>query len=112
MDVALTRAEQRAVHRHRDVLAKQQGTQVPYDHALADWMANHSAVWRARRHSLALEKQREEINKHKWILSEQARQDVGRDAVLDWISRYAAQWREWFEAQEFEDHLTYNERRS
>jgi hypothetical protein len=103
METALSRAEQRAVDTHRESLKRQRGVEVEYDYALNDWMENHSSMWRARRCALALEKQREEINKHKWIMSEQACQDVGRDAVLDWISNYAAQWRDWFETQEFDE---------
>ena len=30
-----------------------------------------------------------EIEKHKWIESEKAGRDLGTDAVLDWIRKYA-----------------------
>jgi hypothetical protein len=43
--------------------------------------------------------QREEILRHKWIESEKAQRDLGSEAVLDWIRRYAAQWRRWYEDQ-------------
>lgn len=38
-----------------------------------------------------------EIEKHKWIMSEQAGHDLGGDACVDWICKYAKQFREfWF----------------
>lgn len=36
----------------------------------------------------------EEIQRHKWIESEKAGRDLGQEAVLDWIHRYAASFRE------------------
>lgn len=62
-------------------------------------MENHASHWRAERHAALLEKQRQEILRHKWIESEKAQRDLGKEAALDWIHSYAAQWREWFEKQ-------------
>lgn len=36
-----------------------------------------------------LELQQQEIERHKWIESEKAGRDLGIDAVIDWIQRYA-----------------------
>lgn len=36
-----------------------------------------------------LEIQRQEIDRHKWIESEKAGKDLGMDAAIDWILRYA-----------------------
>ena len=39
--------------------------------------------------------EREEILRHKWIESEKAGQDIGFEkALLDWIVRHRATWRE------------------
>lgn len=41
---------------------------------------------------------REEIHqmqKHRWIESERAQKDLGEEAYLDWIKKYAAGFREW-----------------
>jgi len=46
-----------------------------------------------------LAEEREEILRHKWIESEKAQRDLGAEAVLDWILRYAAQWRRWYEGR-------------
>jgi uncharacterized lipoprotein YddW (UPF0748 family) len=37
--------------------------------------------------------QLEEIKRHKWIESEKAGRDLGQDAVIDWIERYAESFR-------------------
>ncbi len=36
-----------------------------------------------------LDIQRKEIDRHKWIESEKAGRDLGMDAVIDWILKYA-----------------------
>ncbi len=36
-----------------------------------------------------LELQRREIERHKWIESEKAGRDLGMDAAIDWILKYA-----------------------
>ena len=38
--------------------------------------------------------QKEEMSIHKWYLSEKAMRDLGTDAILDWITKYASIWRE------------------
>lgn len=101
--LGLSRAEHRAFLKYCSDLECRNGCEVDYDAALVDWVQNHSASWRAQRHAIALEKQREEILKHKWIESEKAHHDVGKDAAADWIGKYAAQWREWFEQQDDTD---------
>lgn len=37
--------------------------------------------------------------KHKWIESEKAGYDVGDCAFIDWIKKYAAIFREWYETK-------------
>lgn len=41
-----------------------------------------------------LQLQSEEMKKHKWIESEKAGQDLGNNAIFDWIHKYAKQYRE------------------
>ena len=36
---------------------------------------------------------------HKWIQSEKARRDLGPDALMDWVEKYAAQFRKEWEAK-------------
>jgi len=45
-----------------------------------------------------LEDQLEEMLRHKYIESEKACRDLGPDALLDWIKKYAARYRmQWIE---------------
>jgi hypothetical protein len=50
-----------------------------------------------------LEIQSREIERHKWIESEKAGKDLGMDAAIDWILKYAAA---------FSDHLSQSEHES
>ncbi len=94
------RAETGAVLRHQEHLAQEWGRHVEYDEAANDWQRHYAVKWRNERLARLLERQREEIQRHKWIESEKARRDLGRDAVMDWIQRYAAAWRSWYQEHE------------
>lgn len=96
----LTKAEQLAVERHRLRLCGERGVNVDMGDALSDWMEHHSAQWRQERHVRMLAMEREEILRHKWIESEKGNRDMGSAAALDWIRKYAAGWRKWFESQD------------
>jgi hypothetical protein len=39
------------------------------------------------------------MDRHKWIESEKAHHDVGKEAILDWIATHAANWRAAYEAE-------------
>ena len=95
-------AERQAVGHHRSTLSQEAGREVSIEEALADWFEHHAVKWREKRQAAYLAMQREEINKHKWIESEKADRDLGSAAVMDWIGRYSAAWREWFD-EEFDD---------
>lgn len=41
-----------------------------------------------------LKLQAEEMKKHKWIESEKVGHDLGNNAIRDWITKYAKQFRE------------------
>lgn len=38
-----------------------------------------------------------DILKHKWIMSEKHGRDLGEEAVKDWVDKYAADFREYWE---------------
>lgn len=105
MSEQLGRAESAAIERHRKALSAQWNRDVTPNEALADWLKNYAVKWREQRHARMLALQREEILRYKWIESEKHNHDVGAAAVFDWINRYAAIWRVWFE-QEYEDKET------
>lgn len=56
----------------------------------------------------------DEMEKHKWIESEKAGYDVGPAAHIDWVKKYAAQFRETHpineESQSADDKLTTEEK--
>ena len=98
-DSTLTSAEEGAVRQHQQALAQARATEVTFREALEDWREHHAVKWREERQREYLEKQREEILRHKWIESEKARRDLGAQAILDWIGNYAASWRARYEEE-------------
>ncbi len=93
----LKKAELREIERHKYFMSIERGHEVSFEDAARDWLDHHAQAWREERQRKMLAMQREEINQYKWIQSEHARRDLGGKAVLDWIQRYAAHWREWYE---------------
>jgi hypothetical protein len=96
----LARAEQRAIERHQDYLQEIRGEAVSMADTLSDWRANYAHKWRQACLARMLEHQRAEMERHKWIESEKAECDVGKQAVLDWIQQYAGRWRKWYDENE------------
>lgn len=43
-----------------------------------------------------LKDEKVEMEKYKWIESEKNGHDVGQQAILDWIKKYAASYRTWW----------------
>lgn len=41
----------------------------------------------------------EEMNKFKWIRSEEAARDLGQDALMDWVAKFAKEFRKDWEAK-------------
>jgi hypothetical protein len=50
-----------------------------------------------------LDSQTREIERHKWIESEKAGRDLGLEAVIDWIMRYAAEFSDHFSQERGRD---------
>jgi len=96
----LSDTEMRAVENHRCTLEEELGRDVALAEAEKDWLEHHASEWRRRRQQVMLEKQREEMRRHRWIESEKARCDVGKQAYMDWIQDHAASWRKWYDENE------------
>jgi hypothetical protein len=92
-----SKAEQHAIDEHRYYLSERAGYDVGEENALRDWLTHHAHRWRQERLKKDMEEQKLEILKHKWIESERAGTDLGVDAIIDWIEKYAVQWRHWKE---------------
>ena len=104
MGSELTRAEINEINKHKRLLSQERGHDVEFEAAKGDWLANHAVAWRSRRDAECraedaemLEMEREEIGRHVWIESEKAQRDVRRQAALEWVLKYAAKWRDWYE---------------
>lgn len=99
----LKRAELCEIERHKYYMSLKRGEDVGFETAAKDWLANHAQRWHEQRQEKMLAMQREEINRYKWIQSERACRDLGGAAVLEWIQKYAAHWRDWYENEYYED---------
>jgi len=86
-------AETAEIERHKYFLSERLGYDVGFQAAAGDWLDRHAAEFRQ---ACMLELQRQEIARYKWIESEKVGYDLGRSAALDWVVKYAAQWREWY----------------
>lgn len=100
--LSLNKAERRQIERHKYFMSMQQGRDVGLEAAARDWLECHAQTWREERQRQMLARQREEIARYKWIRSEEAQRDLGTLAALEWVNKYAAQWREWYD-REFGD---------
>ena len=100
IQVKYDRVEKREIMHLQEALAHREGRSVPLEEAVNCWEDQYACRWREQRLARQMARQREEILRHKWIESEKAQRDLGAEAVLDWIRRYAAQWRHWYEEYE------------
>ena len=94
-----TVAEAKAIESHRMKMCTERGCEVDLTEAEADWLEHHAEHWRQHRQCHCMSMQRAEIERHKWIRSEQAQRDLGPEAVFEWIRDYAAEWRVWYEKE-------------
>lgn len=92
----LTPAEMREIERHKYFLSERAGYDIGFEAAASDWIERYGLLFRQERQAYMLNMQREEIARHTWIESEKAGCDLGRAAALDWVLKYAATWREWY----------------
>lgn len=93
----LTKAERRAVDVHKYFVSERYGYDVGFDFAYQDFLMHYYEAWHKRRHERMLSLEMNEIAKHVWIVSQKYGRDMGREAALDWVLNYAAEWRAWFE---------------
>ncbi|HPO30540.1 MAG TPA: hypothetical protein PKX28_04815 [Candidatus Hydrogenedentes bacterium] len=92
-------AERHRIEFLREEMCERLNREVSFDEAAREWFSHHALPWRERRLRGMLYLQRQAMDTHKWIRSEQERRDLGSAAILEWIQHYAAAWREWFERE-------------
>lgn len=96
MEVDFSQDELQAIEVHKYHLSQREGHDVGIEYAAQDWLRYHAKQWRMQ-HMMAME--RKAIEVYKWLESEKAQRDLGAEAVFEWINKYAAQWRQWYEQE-------------
>lgn len=99
IDHEFSLAELNEIERHKYFLSQRCGRDVGFEHAKNDWLNHHAQQWNSQRQAKMLALQRDEIARYKWLESEKAKRDLGREAALEWIKKYAAKWRQWYESE-------------
>jgi hypothetical protein len=93
-------SERRAILAYRRTLAQREQREVSVEEAVERWEPGPSRLWRAKKAALDSAIQHNEIERHKYFLSQQKGYDVGEEtAALDWVKNYARAWRTWWEEQ-------------
>lgn len=94
-------SEQRAIWTHLYFLGTETGREPALAEAIQSWETHFAQRWRREKALRDVEAQLQEINRHKYLLSEKAGRDVGWEAAAsDWIKTHASAWREWWERLE------------
>ena len=92
-------AEWKSIRVHRYFLSQRYSRWVGIRETIRDWENNYGCIWRDKRMELSSRNQMEQILKYKWLESEKAGHDIGKPAIADWIEKYAALWRKWWESE-------------
>ncbi len=98
-----SKAEVHAIEVHKYFLSEKAGHDVGLEFAVRDWLANYAACWRYERLKKDLDAQMREMEKYKWIESEKAGRDLGQQAAIEWVCRFAHEWRKKRDPEEFSE---------
>ena len=86
-------SEMPAIEVHKYFMAIEQKKPVSFRDAIKDWNS-YRDDWLKEKTRLDNLKQKEEIDKYKYLRSEQEGRDLGPQAVEEWMQKYAPMWRE------------------
>ena len=89
--------EWEAIRVHRYFLSRNRSRYISIPEAIKSWLSNYALTWRGERTKRGHLAQIEEILKYKWIESEKAGHDLGKNAVYNWIEKHARSWRQGWE---------------
>lgn len=93
-------SERRAIVFHKFSLSIQLSQEVTIERTLESWESGFSQEWRRKKMRRDTQRQMNEIERHKYFLSEKYGRDVGWEAAArDWVEKHAGKWREWWEQQ-------------
>jgi phosphocarrier protein len=90
----LTPAELKAIEDHKYFMSLEKKEEVSIDDAIKDFLEKYEKAWRRDKLRSDNLTQVKEIEKHKWIRSQQEGHDLGNDAAFEWAEKYAVIWRE------------------
>lgn len=90
---AFSKEELEAIQMHKYYLSEHAGYDVGEQFAREHWRLHQAQRWRHEQLRQDMEEQLREMRKYRWIESEKAKTDLGTEAELDWIRKYAVQWR-------------------
>ena len=87
-------SELKAIEDHKYYMSVEQKKPVSIEEAIKDFLEKYEGDWCRQKTIKDNLAQREEIEKHKYIRSEQEGRDVGEQAVDEWREKYAHIWRQ------------------
>ena len=93
-------SERQAILEYRLHLCEQLQREAGLAESIESWENGAAIRWRQEKMRLDGRKQLREIERHKYLTSKELGYDMGWEAAaLDWIEKYAASWRDWWERQ-------------
>ncbi len=90
----ITPSELKAIEDHKYFMSKDQKREVSIDEAIRDFQERYLNDWRREEGKRGNLEQLAEIEKYKFIRSQEAGRDIGDEAVEEWRRKYAAMWRQ------------------
>lgn len=93
-------SERWAILTYRAELDRKLEQDVETREVVRSWEAGAGSLWRKEKMRVDGQRQLQEIEQHKYVLSQQLGYDVGwEQAATDWIEHHAGAWRRWWETQ-------------
>lgn len=87
-------SELKAIEDHKYYMSLEQKKQVSIEDAIKDFLERYEGDWCRQKTIKDNIEQKTEIEKHKYIRSQQEGRDLGEEAVEEWRQKYANIWRE------------------
>ena len=93
-------SERRAILAHRFFLSLDLKREATMDETVKSWESGACIPWRRDKMRRDGQRQLKEIERHKYLVSQQLGYDIGAEAAAkDWVDHHAAAWRAWWEEQ-------------
>jgi len=87
-------SELKAIEDHKYYMSLEQKKQISIEEAIKDFISKYEADWLKEKTRKDNIEQKDEIDKHKYIRSQQEGRDLGEEGVEEWRQKYAHIWRE------------------